>query len=172
MNRLFLLIISALALSCCTSEFEESPNEECTTHVDVLQMDASIIGFDDEAPSKAKTRRGSSSLIWADGDQLYLFFEVGNTIVPGVATYNADKDQWTLAYTGTLSVVANANVQTYFIKNATKSPGVDIGMNEQTCVFMDSIGKYSLLADGEVRVMSSLSATTGRIRFKDEIATR
>lgn len=166
MNRLFLLIISALALSCCTSEFEESPNEECTTHVDVLQMDASIIGFDDEAPSKAKTRRGSSSLIWADGDQLYLFFEVGNTIVPGVATYNADKDQWTLAYTGTLSVVANANVQTYFIKNATKSPGVDIGMNEQTCVFMDSIGKYSLLADGEVRVMSSLSATTGRIRFK------
>ena len=166
MKKLFLFIFCLLTLCGCTYEFDESSRDKCT-HICNLQMVASLMGFDDEKPSEAQTRSGDCSLTWTDGDQIYLFFEVGNSTVPGIATYSAANDQWTLEYTGHLAVVENAKVCAYYLKNVNLQPGSAIAnLSANSCVYKDCEGIYSYISNDEIRIMASLYPEAGRIKFK------
>lgn len=110
-NFLFLLPLCGLLMaglaSCNSEETESKPTSGQNGRTYRMVFDADYLSFD------ALTR---ASLVWEEGDCVYLTLSDGEAVVPAQATYKADKKEWEVYVTKSLSSLSGSCAAYYFLK--------------------------------------------------------
>lgn len=118
------------------------------------------------------TRSSGNAIKWENGTKLFLNFSNNGTPITGVAEYDANEDIWILTYSGNLDLANKVEVAVYyFTEYEIDSSGKNILLSHKSAIYSDTNGVYSLLSDGELRIIAHLTPYSGRIRFKGNIDT-
>ena len=162
----FLLLNSVCFFSSCNEEEIESFETEvpASTHTCRMTFDVDFTGFDAQDETTRASIHG-----WDNGDVVYLSFTTpDNRTVGGNAIYDANNNDWTMTYTGTLSSTEQGSVKVfYYDGEVTKFNNILI-IEPTVGVYADLKGSYKYSNENGVNVSASLSPQTSRIRFKGE----
>lgn len=158
-TKLFLSVIALLAVSAvisCSSNDEPIHNEASENHFCKMIFNVTKIGFEDETGTRSATQ-------WENGDTIYLLFTSGSDLVYGDAVYN--DGEWFVNYNGNLIQNQETNCRAIYFENSVSSNHSTITLNENTAIYEDTVGKYTL-TDGSLSLTATLKPKTGRLRFK------
>lgn len=158
-NFLFLLLLCGLLVaglaSCSSEEAESRPASGQNGRTYRMVFDADYLSFD------TLTR---ASLAWEEGDCVYLTLSDGEAVVPAQATYKADKKEWEVYVTKSLSSLSGSCAAYYFLK-PTATTATQVSLSTASVSYVDAEGAYEIAEDILV-VRAHLSPKTGRLRFK------
>ncbi len=156
-----LLSFTACFLTSCNEEALESFEVPEVTHTYKMKLNADFTGFDAKDGSTRATIHG-----WEDGDIVYLSFSTsGNNYVGGKATYDADNDDWTVTYSGTLTSTEQGSVKVYYFDGEV-SDSTTLCIAPTVGIYADLSGSYKYSSEEGVYVSANLVPQTSRIRFK------
>lgn len=162
-NILPYFALIALLVACTGPEVEVSGIDESGRKVCPMTFNCDVNGFDN-ALLKAPARANTSSETWEEGDQVYISFYDGNTIIPGEATYSATNG-WQVSYDGFLPNGTGLKCAVHYFENAIASNISVVKIGHQTAIYEALDGQYAY--DGTaITVAATLTPKTGRIRFK------
>lgn len=162
-NILPYFALIALLVACTGPEVEVSGTDESGRKVCPMTFNCDVNGFDNVL-LKAPARANTSSETWEEGDQVYISFYDGNTIIPGEATYSATNG-WQVSYDGFLPTGTGLKCAVHYFENAIASNISVVKINQGTVIYEALDGQYAY--DGTaITVAATLTPKTGRIRFK------
>lgn len=162
-NILPYFAIIALLVACTEPEVEVSGSDESGRKVCPMTFNCDVNGFDNVL-LKAPARANTSSETWEEGDQVYISFYDGNTIIPGEATYS-ETNGWQVSYDGFLPNGTGLKCAVYYFENAIASNISVVKIGQETAIYEALDGQYAY--DGTaLTVAATLTPKTGRIRFK------
>ncbi len=150
-----LLSILVSFASCSNEEIETPVTNESYTYP--MRLEAGCCAFDDDA-----TR---APYVWADGDVIYLHFQVGSKQVRGEALYDFDADLWTVTASEALAADGEGVCTSVFIHNPASVSATQVQLSQQSVVYRDEQSSYTM-QDGELTVTGLLTPQTGRIQFR------
>ncbi len=161
-NILPYFALIALLVACTEPELEVSGTDESGRKVCPMTFNCDVNGFDN-VQLKAPARANTSSETWEEGDQVYISFYDGNTIIPGEATYS-ETNGWQVSYDGFLPNGIGLKCAVHYFENASASNISVVQVNYATAIYEALDGQYSY--DGTaITVTAVLMPKTGRIRF-------
>ena len=151
------LLLSLLIgfVSCNDEELERPTANESYTYP--MHLEAGCGAFDGDA-----TR---APYVWAEGDVIYLNFQVGSKWVKGQAVYNFDADLWTVTASEALVADGEGVCTSVFICNPASVSATQVQLSQQSVVYRDEQSSYTM-QDGELTVTGLLTPQTGRIQFR------
>ena len=162
-NILPYFALIALLVACTGPEVEVSGTDESGRKVCPMTFNCDVNGFDNVL-LKAPARANTSSETWEEGDQVYISFYDGNTIIPGEATYS-ETNGWQVSYDGFLPTGTGLKCAVHYFENAIASNISVVKIGHQTAIYEALDGQYAY--DGTaITVAATLTPKTGRIRFK------
>lgn len=158
------VLMTSIVLSCSKSiDLPEADEIIQQTGLKTCPMtfDGSVTGFGRDG-EQVPTRASSST--WEDGDQLYITFYNGETIVSGTANYSTSAG-WSISYDGDLAEGSALKCEVRHFVNATFANTSLVTINTETEIYEDVDGNYEY--DGTtLSVKAFMTPKTGRIRFK------
>mgnify|MGYP003308225226 FL=1 len=161
-NILPYFALIALLVACTEPELEVSGTDESGRKVCPMTFNCDVNGFDN-VQLKAPARANTSSETWEEGDQVYISFYDGNTIIPGEATYS-ETNGWQVSYDGFLPTGTGLKCAVHYFENAIASNISVVKINQGTAIYEALDGQYAY--DGTaITVAATLTPKTGRIRF-------
>lgn len=160
LRRSLLGCIAIAVLTGCGNQDEPTLNPEEPSagghHTAVLNLKVTRSHYADEEMTRSASE-------WQNGDKIYLTFTAENVKTHGEAIY---KDGiWTVDYYGTLTQGEGIACTAVYFENATFDNGSVVTIDENTGIYEDLEGSYTL-KDRELTVTANLRPKTGRIRFK------
>lgn len=119
-THMLMAMAIALVMGACSSDVLSDMGQESQgKHTTKMEFVGNVIGFDQQAPTKAKVQsRAASSTSWNDGDKIYIAFYNGSNIIPGEATYSSTSG-WSVSYDGDLATGSNLKCEARYFVNAT-----------------------------------------------------
>lgn len=161
------IVLTAMLFIACSEndEFAEdlnnTPTEEHIANCATMYLEGSKKDYD-------ATRNTTTT--WEEGDKLHLQFKVGNAFVNGVATYQAETQEWNVQYYGTLTIGEEATCEVYQFITAGESSRTIIDLDQHSIIYADKAATY--IFEGDVlKITANLTPMTGRIRFKGDANT-
>lgn len=162
-NILPYFALIALFVACTGFEPEVSGTDESGRKVCPMTFNCDVNGFDNVL-LKSPARANASSETWEEGDQVYISFYDGKTIIPGEATYS-ETDGWLVSYDGFLPNGTGLKCAVHYFENAIASNISVVKIGPETAIYEALDGQYAY--DGTaLTVAATLTPKTGRIRFK------
>lgn len=161
-NILPYFALMALLVACTGPELEVSGTDEAGKKVCPMTFNCDVNGFDNvllKAPARVNTSTGT----WEEGDQVYISFYDGNTIIPGEATYS-ETNGWQVSYDGFLPNGTGLTCAVHYFENAIASNISVVKIGPETAIYAALDGQYNY--NGKtITVTATLTPKTGRIRF-------
>lgn len=168
-NILPYFALMALLVACTGPELEVSGTDEAGKKVCPMTFNCDVNGFDNvllKAPARVNTSTGT----WEEGDQVYISFYDGNTIIPGEATYS-ETDGWQVSYDGFLPNGTGLTCAVHYFENAIASNISVVKIGPETAIYAALDGQYDY--NGKtITVTATLTPKTGRIRFTGTPGTK
>jgi len=161
--RNWLLALLACFACSCNNDRLETPETDGTTYTYPMRFEGGCATFDGETSTRAP-------YVWADGDVIYLHFQVGSKQVRGEALYDFDTDLWTVTATEPLASDSEGVCTSVFIHNPSSVSGTKVQLSQQSVVYRDEQSAYSV-QDGELTVTGLLLPQTGRIQLRGDANT-
>lgn len=161
--RTWLLALLVCFACSCNNDRLETPETDGTTYTYPMRFQGGCATFDGETSTRAP-------YVWADGDVIYLHFQVGSKQVRGEALYDFDTDLWTVTATEPLASDSEGVCTSVFIHNPSSVSGTKVQLSQQSVVYRDEQSSY-LVQDGELTVTGMLLPQTGRIQLRGEANT-
>lgn len=155
--RTWLLALLA-CFACSCNDRLETPETDGTTYTYPMRFEGGCGTFDGETSTRAP-------YVWADGDVIYLHFQVGSKQVRGEAVYDFDADLWTVTATEPLASDSEGVCTSVFIHNPASVSGTKVQLSQQSVAYRDEQSSY-LVQDGELTVTGLLLPQTGRIQLR------
>ena len=163
MRSSFSIIFSLLLIVSCQQELVVEDMLFKPQRINRIVMSAEKTGYDDIA-----TRVGFSG--WEDKDSLFLYFETEKK--NAVCVYDASTKTWTLDDEAlTLPQCENQRVKGYYMGKGLTIKDSDVQLSAFTPVYDDSFGRYTVTADGSLKIVLELTPLYGRLRFKGKAGT-
>lgn len=157
-----LLSFAACFLTSCNEEGLESFEVPEVTHTCKMKLNADFTGFDSKDGSTRASING-----WEDGDVLYLSFSTSdNNYVGGEATYDANNDDWTVTYSGSLTSTEQGSVKVYYFDGEVSNSTSPLHIEPTVGIYADLSGTYRYSSADGINVTATLTPQTSRIRFK------
>lgn len=157
-----LALLACFACSCNNDRLE-TPETDGTTYTYPMRFQGGCGTFDGETSTRAP-------YVWADGDVIYLHFQVGSKQVRGEALYDFDADLWTVTASEPLASDSEGVCTSVFIHNPSSVSGTKVQLSQQSVVYRDEQSAYSV-QDGELTVTGLLLPQTGRIQLRGDANT-
>lgn len=148
-----LLTVSAIVSCSSNDEPKHNGNE---SHYCKMRFNVTRTGFSNETNTRSATQ-------WENGDTIYLLFTSGENLVYGDAVFT--DGEWFVNYVGSLVKDQETTCRAIFFESNVSATHSTITLNENTAIYEDIEGKYTL-TDGSLSVTANLKPKTGRIRFK------
>ena len=161
--RTWLLALLACFACSCNNDRLETPETDGTTYTYPMRFQGGCGTFDGETSTRAP-------YVWADGDVIYLHFQVGSKQVRGEAVYDFDADLWTVTVSEPLASDSEGVCTSVFIHNPSSVSGTKVQLSQQSVVYRDEQSAYSV-QDGELTVTGLLLPQTGRIQLRGDANT-
>lgn len=161
--RNWLLALLACFACSCNNDRLETPETDGTTYTYPMRFQGGCATFDGETSTRAP-------YVWAEGDVIYLHFQVGSKQVRGEALYDFDADLWTVTVSEALTSDSEGVCTSVFIHNPSSVSGTKVQLSQQSVVYRDEQSSY-LVQDGELTVTGMLLPQTGRIQLRGEANT-
>lgn len=164
-THMLMAMAIALVMGACSSDVLSDMGQESQgKHTTKMEFVGNVIGFDQQASTKAKVQsRAASSTSWNDGDKIYIAFYNGSNIIPGEATYSSTSG-WSVSYDGDLATGNNLKCEARYFVNATFTSSSLVSLNSNSEIYEDLNATYAY-SNGSLTVTATLSPKTGRIRF-------
>ncbi len=161
------IVLTAMLFIACSEndEFAEdlnnTPTEEHISNCATMYLEGSKKDYD-------ATRNTTTT--WEEGDKLHLQFKVENAFVNGVATYQAETQDWNVQYYGTLTTGEEATCEVYQFITEGESSRTIVDLDQHSIIYADKAATY--IYEGDVlKITANLTPMTGRIRFKGDANT-
>lgn len=153
--------LMALGMVSCSQEIADTntPDDDIEGAV-VYKMKLHTIW--DDYDDAAVTRSGFS---WSDGAKVYLRFNEPESVVKGVATYDAATGTWNVKPDKALTADDLGSCEAYHFVNPSSSNSLSVGLTSKSVIYADTAATY-LLSEDILSVTAVLSPKTGRVRFK------
>lgn len=161
------IVLTAMLFIACSEndEFAEdlnnTPTEEHIANCATMYLEGSKKDYD-------ATRNTTTT--WEEGDKLHLQFKVGSKYVNGVATYQAESQDWNVQYYGTLTSGEEATCEVYQFINTGESSRTIVDLDQHSIIYADKAATY-IYEDDVLKITANLTPMTGRIRFKADAKT-
>ena len=164
-THMLMAMAIALVMGACSSDVLSDMGQESQgKHTTKMEFVGNVIGFDQQASTKAKVQsRAASSTSWNDGDKIYIAFYNGSNVIPGEATYSSTSG-WSVSYDGNLVTGNNLKCEARYFVNATFTSSSLVSLNSNSEIYEDLNATYAY-SNGSLTVTATLSPKTGRIRF-------
>lgn len=159
------IVLTAMLFIACSEndEFAEDFNNNTPTEEAVPNCATMVL----EASKKDYDATRNTTTTWEEGDKLHLQFKVGSNYVNGIATYQAESQDWNVQYYGTLTSGEEATCEVYQFITEGESNNIMINLNQFSIIYADKAATY--IYDGDVlKITANLTPMTGRLRFKGE----
>lgn len=157
-------MISFLCFTACSSDVDEAVipvttlNEEAEMQSMPMCMYGGIMPFD----ATSSTRADVSDWTWKNGDVVYIQFHNGESLIRSHAQYDAESQQWSVSYSGTISQSDICEV--YYFEGASAYDKHKTTFNETNAVYACTSADY-YISDNTVCIEAILTPLTSRVKF-------
>lgn len=157
-----LIMATALILSSCSNEIEDSTIETVETMQRVpVNLSATLTPFD--ATQIFSSR--STTLTWKEGDVIYLQYTTADgSTTKGTATYHSGT--WTATYDKPLKRDSTTDCKVYFFDGKHTASATEVAIEPTTGIYADLEATYNYPTGGTLSITCNLKPQTSRIRFK------
>lgn len=161
---LYTCLTAVLFLTACSSDSENitisNIDDEVTPNSIPLHFIGDIQGFEEQ-----ETRVPLQE--WSNNSRLYIQYHTANGLVDGIATYDAERGEWTTNYYGSITRGETAKCEVYYFDAwySSNDTAITFEYNALCEYYSDPDATY-IFENGVVTLNAHLRPMTGRLRFR------